>query len=93
MRSTNIAELKNKLTQYLREVREGEEIIVCDRRRPFAKIVPLGADADDDHAALVAGGLLRPAARTLPRSFWSARRPRLAVKAAVAAITADREDD
>lgn len=35
MRSTNIAELRNRLTQYLREVRAGEEIIVRDRQRPL----------------------------------------------------------
>jgi prevent-host-death family protein len=40
MRSTNIADLRNRLTQYLREVRAGEEIIVRDRNRPIAKIVP-----------------------------------------------------
>ena len=37
MRSTNIADLRNRLTQYLREVRAGEEIIVRDRHRPIAK--------------------------------------------------------
>ena len=31
MRSTNISDLRNRLTQYLKEVRAGEEIIVRDR--------------------------------------------------------------
>ena len=41
MRSTNIADLRNHLTRYLKEVRAGEEIVVRDRQLPFAKIVPL----------------------------------------------------
>ena len=40
MRTANIAELRDRLTQFLREVRAGEEIIVRDRKRPIAKIVP-----------------------------------------------------
>src|SRR5437867_8179131 len=60
MRSTNIADLRNRLTQYLREVRAGEEIVVRDRQRPIARIVPFTVDKDDaDDTALIAGGLMR----------------------------------
>jgi prevent-host-death family protein len=48
VRSTNIADLRNHLTRYLKEVRAGEEIVVRDRNLPFAKIVPL---AHDDEAS------------------------------------------
>jgi len=41
MRSTNIADLCNHLSRYLKEVRAGEEIVVHDRQLPFAKIIPL----------------------------------------------------
>jgi prevent-host-death family protein len=93
MRSTNIADLRNRLTQYLREVRAGEEIVVRDRQRPIAKIVPLsiGDEAAED-AALVAAGLMRKGTASLAPSFWKARRSRLSVKAAVAAVSADRHD-
>jgi prevent-host-death family protein len=92
MRSANIADLKNRLTQYLREVRAGEEIIVCDRNRPIAKIVPLAPEEDDGDAALVAAGLMRPAERRLPASFWTSRRARLSRAEVVAAVAAERED-
>jgi len=56
MRSITIGELRRRLTQHLRQVRAGEEIIVRDRRRPVAKIVPFTFDDDDaDDAALVGG--------------------------------------
>ena len=94
MRSTNIADLRNRLTQYLREVRAGEEIVVRDRRRPIAKIVPFTVDGEEvEEAALVADGLLRKGSGTIPASFWKARRHRITVRAAVAALTADRAED
>jgi prevent-host-death family protein len=46
VRSANIADLRNRLTQYLKEVRAGGEIIVRDRQRPIAKIVPLTVSED-----------------------------------------------
>lgn len=92
MRSTNIADLRNRLTQYLQEVRAGEEIIVRDRQRPIAKIVPFTVDDDDaDDAALVAAGLMRKGSGAIPPSFWKARRPRVTRQAAVAAVSADRD--
>ncbi len=94
MRSTNIADLRNRLTQYLREVRAGEEIVVRDRQRPIAKIVPFTVDDDDaDDAALVAGGLMRKGSGLIPPSFWKARRSRMTRRAAIAAVSADRNDD
>jgi prevent-host-death family protein len=54
MRSANIAQLRDRLRRYLREVRAGEEIIIRDRNRPIAKIVPLTID-DVDDAALAQG--------------------------------------
>ena len=92
MRSANIADLRNHLTQYLREVREGEEIIVCDRRRPIAKIVPLAPDEDAQRTELVAAGLMRPASDRVSAGFWRVRRSPVAVRTAVDALSADRDD-
>lgn len=93
MRSANIAELRNRLTQYLREVRQGEEIIVRDRQRPIAKIVPFTVDEEDaELQALIAEGLARKPERPLPASFWNQRRPNLPLRRAVKAVTADRDE-
>ena len=92
MRSTNIADLRNRLTQYLQEVRAGEEIVVRDRQRPIAKIVPFTVDDEDtDDAALVAAGLMRKGSGAVPGSFWGARRPRVTLRKAAAAVRADRD--
>ncbi|MBL8022146.1 MAG: type II toxin-antitoxin system prevent-host-death family antitoxin [Leptospirales bacterium] len=44
-----IAELKNNLSRYVHRVRErGEVIVVCDRDRPVACLVPLGNSSETD---------------------------------------------
>lgn len=41
MRQVRIAELKAKLSEYLRAVRGGETIAVLDRETPVAQIIPV----------------------------------------------------
>lgn len=41
MRQARIAELKARLSEYLRAVRNGETITVLDRETPVARIVPI----------------------------------------------------
>ena len=93
MRSTNIANLRNHLTRYLKEVRSGEEIVVRDRQLPFVKIVPLAYDGEAEDSALVASGLMRRAERPLPASFWRVRRPSIDRDVAANAVSRDRDDD
>ena len=61
MKSVNIAELKNRLSHYLQEVRAGEEILVRDRQQPIARIVPFPqpGDTDAEMLRLAAEGKVR----------------------------------
>jgi len=45
MRQVRIAELKAKLSEYLRAVRRGETIAILDRETPVAQIVPIRAQS------------------------------------------------
>jgi len=47
MKQVQIAELKAHLSQYLARVRRGDTVVVCDRKTPIARLVPL-ADVKDD---------------------------------------------
>ncbi len=97
-RTVNIGELKNRLSAYLDLVQQGEEIIVRNRSRPVAKIIPLPAAEDygAEEQRLVAAGQLRPASRPADRAFWTSfwrlPAPRIPLSRAVAAVQADREE-
>ena len=41
MTNVKVAELKSKLSEYLRSVKRGETITVCERNDPIARIVPV----------------------------------------------------
>jgi prevent-host-death family protein len=47
MKQTNVSGLKARLSEYLAAVRDGETVIVHDRRTPIARLVPFDAGADD----------------------------------------------
>lgn len=43
--TANIATLKNNLSRFLKSVQAGEEVIVLDRDRPVARLVPFRNEA------------------------------------------------
>lgn len=44
MKNVGIADLKARMSEYLREVRKGRVLTVLDRHTPVARIVPYGAE-------------------------------------------------
>jgi len=93
MKTANIAELKNRLSVYLNEVKRGGEVLVSDRNVPFAKIVPLNNtdDYDAETLELVAKGKLSLPKEPLPDSFWDEERPNVPVKRILEIIREDRD--
>jgi prevent-host-death family protein len=67
---TTIATLKASLSELLAGVKAGEEVVVTDRGRPVARIVPYspGGDELDD---LVRKGQVRRSKGPLPADFWA----------------------
>ena len=80
MKKAKIADLKNNLSRYLDHVRGGGSVLVLDRDRPIAEIVPLReasskAAADDEHLRhLERLGLIRRGTGGLP-SWFGKRKP------------------
>lgn len=61
MKRVNISDLKAQLSAHIRIVRGGEEVLVCDRNRPVARIVPCHPeDHSEQERRLVAVGVLAP---------------------------------
>jgi prevent-host-death family protein len=42
----NILEAKNRLSELLKCVQAGEEVIIANRGQPIVQLVPIGADTD-----------------------------------------------
>ena len=95
MKSVNIAELKNRLSLYLKEVKAGEEILVRDRDRPIARIVPLthALDQDDELLVLAARGKIRLGEGVIDDSFWELPAPRVAPEILRRVIEQERNED
>jgi prevent-host-death family protein len=59
----NVAQLKAKLSEYLRHVKSGGEVVITERGVPVARLVPL--DPDERRATrdqrLIRAGIMRPA--------------------------------
>jgi len=69
MRTVNISDLKAQLSAHIRLVREGEEVLVCDRNKPVARIVPVRLeDQSEREQRLVARGVLTPPLKKRPAS-------------------------
>jgi prevent-host-death family protein len=62
MRTVGVRELKNRLSEYLRQVRSGEGVLVTDRGQVVAELMPPGHGATDPS---VPAGLLALARRNL----------------------------
>ena len=91
-----VSELKNRLSHYLRQVKQGESLLVCDRDHVIARIEPAGGailTSDNDArwlTELERRGTIRRATTPLPRG-WVARRPKIRANL-VDALLADRAD-
>jgi prevent-host-death family protein len=97
MERASVSRLKNNLSAYLRKVRAGHSVVICDRDVPIARlerIESVGAGADR-LALLNAQGLTRPPTRPLSpanvRALFAQPLPRAAELSQ--ALVQDRSED
>jgi prevent-host-death family protein len=70
MKTVNIGDLKAKLSAHIQLVKNGEEVLVCDRNKPVARIVPYRAeDHSEQMQRLIARGVITPPRKKRPASF------------------------
>ena len=96
MRRVAISELKAKLSEYLKAVRAGEEVIVTDRDKPVARIAPIsGPDETESRLRmLVRTGQVRPpdVEGGLDLELIAARRPKVSGSGALEARLEERRE-
>lgn len=79
MTRANISELKDHLSEFLRRVEQGDEVVITKRNVPFATIVPLPRRQVNQtrlgclaSSVVVSGDLTEPA---VPASDWDMLEP------------------
>lgn len=95
MKTAAVSELKALLSKYLSKVKAGEEVVVTDRGRPIAKIVPIKRAEMEIPAHLLTlerAGLARIGKSSLPTSFWKLSRPKDKKGAVLKALLREREE-
>lgn len=72
MKRASVSELKASLSAYLVGVKNGEEILVTERGRPIARLVPaVGSEPGGERKdRLVRMGVLRPGSAKLSPDLW-----------------------
>ena len=71
MVKVSVSELKARLSEHIRRVKGGEEVLVTERGRVVAVLGPVPPSRSEDELdALVEAGLIRPAKRLPDEGFW-----------------------
>ncbi len=95
MKTAAVSELKALLSKYLTKVKAGEEIVVTDRGKPIAKIVPINRtdmEISPHLLSLERAGLARIGKSNLPENFWRMPRPKDRKGAALKALLEERKE-
>lgn len=94
MKTTTVSKLKASLNEYLRQVKTGEEVVVTERGRPIARLVPaLSGEPLSEHLVkMEQQGLLTRGSGKLPKDFWDLPRPKDPSGLVMKAVLREREE-
>jgi prevent-host-death family protein len=73
-RTTSVVELKARLSEHLRQVKAGHEVVVTERGVPVARLLPLddGERRSTRRLRLVRSGVIKPGRGKLPAALKKA---------------------
>jgi prevent-host-death family protein len=93
MKTTAISELKARLSEYLDQVKAGSEVLITDRGKPVAKIVPVSGRNRPRQALskMEKKGVIKLGTGKLPKNFWTAKRGEDADGQLLRALIEERE--
>ncbi|MBI3925643.1 MAG: type II toxin-antitoxin system prevent-host-death family antitoxin [Armatimonadetes bacterium] len=94
-RVTSVSNLKASLSAYLACVKSGEEILVTERGRPIARLVPYLAGPEQEERRLerlYREGILRPGNGRSLSDLLRGRRPARGGASVVEALLAERQE-
>ena len=95
MKTVAVSELKASLSGYLSKIKAGEEVLITERGKPIAKLVPLHREKTKIPAHLLTlerAGLAKIGTEKLPADFWRLPRPKNKEDLALNALLKEREE-
>jgi len=92
MRTVGLKVLKNKLSEYVRAVAAGETVVITDRGRAVAEIVPPRPQPGSWRERCIREGWIRPAVRGPDWPPKPQPIPGLTLEQLMAELDQDRED-
>lgn len=94
MKTAGVAALKARLTAYLRTVKHGNEVLITERGRPIAKLVPLPPRESEDERLdrLEAAGLITRGKGRFPDWFFELPKAKDPTGSVLKALLEERED-
>jgi len=77
MKTAPVSDLKARLSEYLNQVKAGMEVLITDRGKPVARLVPIprSKDLKESLVRMEKQGLIRLGSGKLPKDFWKIDRP------------------
>jgi prevent-host-death family protein len=77
MKMAAVSQLKARLSEYLNQVKAGGEILITDRGKPVARLVPISRSQIPNHSMMKMEreGLIKLGSGKLPKDFWTMPRP------------------
>ncbi len=94
MKTATVSKLKASLSEYLRQVKAGEEVLVTERGRPIARIAPavISHTLPKHLVEMQKQGLIKLGSEKLPKNFWRLPRPKDPKGLVVKAVLREREE-
>lgn len=91
-RTTSLAALQASLSRFLARVKIGEEVLVTERGRPIARIVPVSVPSPEGLEDLIRAGVVRPPRQRLDPSCWEEPLPKDSSASVRRALIAERRE-
>ena len=96
MKTAAVSKLKASLSEYLSKVKAGEEVLVTDRGKPIAKLIPVdrGRTELPSHLLMLEkAGLVRIGSGKIEAGFWDLPRPMDKKGLALRTLIEEREEE
>ena len=94
MKIAAVSKLKAYLSDYLNQVKAGTEVLITDRGKPVARLVPISRTkaVGESLARMEKQGLIKLGSGKLPKNFWTMPRPEDPQGLVLKALLEEREE-